>query len=191
MVDRPICVAPQLVPFLPTNPIVSTGGENAITAISSAPWGSALACLISYGYITMLGSEGLTSATENAILNANYIKERLQGHFNTLYTGEMGRAAHEMIIDCREFKEKGIEVVDIAKRLMDYGFHAPTVSFPVAGTQAMLTADAWNYPYTRKQAAFPLDYITENKFWPSVRRVNDAFGDRNLICSCTPIEDYI
>jgi len=233
----PICVAPQLVPFLPTNPIVKTGGENAITAISAAPWGSALACLISYGYITMLGAEGLTSATENAILNANYIKERLNGHFDTLYTGEMGRAAHEMIIDCRTFKEKGIEVVDIAKRLMDYGFHAPTVSFPVAGTmmieptesenlaeldrfcdaliairaeinevtkeetnnvlknaphtEAMLTADEWDFPYTRKQAAFPLDYIAENKFWPSVRRVNDAFGDRNLICSCNPIEDYM
>ncbi len=233
----PICVAPQLVPFLPTNPIVKTGGKNAITAISAAPWGSALACLISYGYITMLGAQGLTNATENAILNANYIKERLQGHFDTLYTGEMGRAAHEMIIDCRAFKEKGIEVVDIAKRLMDYGFHAPTVSFPVAGTmmiepteseslaeldrfcdalisirteineaskdltnnilknaphtQAMLTADEWDFPYSRKQAAFPLDYIAENKFWPSVRRVNDAYGDRNLICSCNPIEDYI
>ena len=233
----PICVAPQLVPFLPTNPLVATGGENAITAISSAPWGSALACLISYGYITMLGAKGLKESTENAILNANYIKERLQGHYNTLYTGEMNRAAHEMIIDCREFKQKGIEVVDIAKRLMDYGFHAPTVSFPVAGTmmieptesesiaeldrfcnamisireeiknttkedtnnplknaphtQEMLTADEWNLPYTRKQAAFPLDYISENKFWPSVRRVDDAFGDRNLICSCSPIENYI
>ena len=233
----PICVAPQLVPFLPTNPVVNTGGENAITAISAAPWGSALACLISYGYITMLGAKGLTQATSIAILNANYIKERLQGHYNTLYTGEMGRAAHEMIIDCREFKENGIEVVDIAKRLMDYGFHAPTVSFPVAGTimieptesesiaeldrfcdalisirteineaskenpnnvlknaphtQAMLTADEWDLPYTRKQAAFPLDYIADNKFWPSVRRVNDAYGDRNLICSCNPIEDYI
>lgn len=233
----PICVAPQLVPFLPTNPVIATGGENAITAISAAPWGSALACLISYGYITMLGADGLTNATENAILNANYIKERLKGHFSTLYTGEKGRAAHEMIIDCREFKENGIEVVDIAKRLMDYGFHAPTVSFPVAGTmmiepteseslaeldrfcdaliairaeinettkedtnnvlknaphtQALLTADDWNFPYTRKQAAFPLPYIAENKFWPSVRRVDDAYGDRNLICSCNPIEDYM
>ncbi|PWG06476.1 aminomethyl-transferring glycine dehydrogenase [Polaribacter aquimarinus] len=233
----PICVAPQLVPFLPTNPVVATGGENAITAISAAPWGSALACLISYGYITMLGFRGLTNATKNAILNANYIKERLQGHYDTLYTGEKGRAAHEMIIDCRNFKQKGIEVVDIAKRLMDYGFHAPTVSFPVGGTmmiepteseslaeldrfcdamisirkeieaatkeetnnplknsphtQAMLTADEWDLPYTRKQAAFPLDYIADNKFWPSVRRVDDAFGDRNLICSCNPIEDYM
>ncbi|WP_271405417.1 aminomethyl-transferring glycine dehydrogenase [Tenacibaculum soleae] len=233
----PICVAPQLVPFLPTNPLVATGGENAITAISAAPWGSALACLISYGYITMLGADGLTDSTQNAILNANYIKERLQGHYETLYSGEMNRAAHEMILDCRSFKENGIEVVDIAKRLMDYGFHAPTVSFPVAGTimveptesesvaeldrfcdamiairkeiasatkdnsnntlknaphtQEMLTADEWTLPYTRKQAAFPLDYIADNKFWPSVRRVDDAFGDRNLICSCNPIEDYI
>ena len=233
----PICVAPQLVPFLPSNPVISTGGNKAITAISAAPWGSALACLISYGYITMLGADGLTNATKNAILNANYMKERLQGHFTTLYTGEMGRAAHEMILDCRSFKQNGIEVVDIAKRLMDYGFHAPTVSFPVAGTimvepteseglteldrfcdalisirkeidaasqedtnnvlknaphtQEMLTADEWDLPYSRKQAAFPLDYITENKFWPSVRRVDDAYGDRNLICSCNPIEDYI
>ncbi|MGG8497181.1 aminomethyl-transferring glycine dehydrogenase [Tenacibaculum sp. TC6] len=233
----PICVAPQLVPFLPSNPVVSTGGNKAITAISAAPWGSALACLISYGYITMLGADGLTNATKNAILNANYMKERLQGHFTTLYTGEMGRAAHEMILDCRSFKQNGIEVVDIAKRLMDYGFHAPTVSFPVAGTimvepteseglteldrfcdalisirkeieaasqedtnnvlknaphtQEMLTADEWDLPYSRKQAAFPLDYIAENKFWPSVRRVDDAYGDRNLICSCNPIEDYM
>ena len=232
----PICVAPQLVPFLPTNPIIATGGDQAITAISAAPWGSALACLISYGYITMLGPDGLKNSTMNAILNANYIKERLNGHFETLYTGEMGRAAHEMIIDCRAYKKKGIEAADIAKRLMDYGFHAPTVSFPVAGTimieptesenlaeldrfcdalisirkeiaeattenpnnplknsphtQAMLTADEWDLPYSRKQAAFPLDYIAENKFWPTVRRVDDAFGDRNLICSCVGIEAY-
>ena len=233
----PICVAPQLVPFLPSNPMVNTGGEKAITAISAAPWGSALACLISYGYITMLGAKGLTDSTKMAILNANYIKERLDGYYPTLYTGEKGRAAHEMIIDCRDFKQNGIEVVDIAKRLMDYGFHAPTVSFPVGGTmmieptesesiaeldrfcdamisireeikkatkeddnnplknaphtQEMLTADAWEFPYTRKQAAFPLAYIAENKFWPTVRRVDDAFGDRNLICSCNPIEDYM
>jgi glycine dehydrogenase len=233
----PICVAPQLVPFLPSNPIIKTGGEHAITAISAAPWGSALACLISYGYITMLGSKGLTDATKMAILNANYIKERLEGYYPTLYTGEKGRAAHEMIIDCRDFKNNGIEVVDIAKRLMDYGFHAPTVSFPVSGTmmieptesesiaeldrfcdamisireeiknariedennplknaphtQEMLTADDWTFPYTRKQAAFPLAYIADNKFWPTVRRVDDAYGDRNLNCSCNPIEDYM
>jgi glycine dehydrogenase len=233
----PICVAPQLVPFLPSNPIIETGGEHAISAISAAPWGSALACLISYGYITMLGSKGLTDATKMAILNANYIKERLNGYYPTLYTGEKGRAAHEMIIDCRDFKQNGIEVVDIAKRLIDYGFHAPTVSFPVGGTmmieptesesiaeldrfcdamisireeirntsladdnnplknaphtQEMVTADDWPFPYTRKQAAFPLTYIAENKFWPTVRRVDDAYGDRNLNCSCNPIEDYM
>ncbi len=233
----PIRVAKHLVPFLPTNPIIPTGGTSAITAISAAPWGSALVCLISYGYITMLGAEGLTDSTKFAILNANYIKERLSGHYTTLYSGEMGRAAHEMIVECRPFKEKGIEVTDIAKRLMDYGFHAPTVSFPVAGTLmieptesenleeidrfcdamiairkeidnatsddknnvlknaphtlSMLTADQWNFPYSRHTAAFPLDFINENKFWPAVRRVDDAYGDRNLICSCAPIEAYM
>lgn len=233
----PICVAKQLVPFLPSNPVITTGGDQAITAISAAPWGSALACLISYGYITMLGVNGLKSATEFAILNANYIKERLNGHYDVLYTGERGRAAHEMIIDCRPFKANGIEVTDIAKRLMDYGFHAPTVSFPVAGTimiepteseskaeldrfcdalisirkeiaeadidnpnnvmknaphtLAMLTSDTWEFPYSREQAAYPLSYIAENKFWPTVRRVDDAYGDRNLICTCAPIEEYM
>ena len=233
----PICVAKQLVPFLPGNPLVKTGGEKAITAISAAPYGSALACLISYGYIKMLGSKGLTESTRIAILNANYIKHRLHGSFETLYSGERGRAAHEMIVDCRPFKANGIEVTDIAKRLMDYGFHAPTVSFPVAGTLMiepteseskdeidrfcdamlsikkeidgvtkedennilknaphtldMITANTWDFPYTREEAAFPLDYVRENKFWPSVRRVDDAYGDRNLICSCTPIEAFI
>ena len=185
----------------------------------------------------MLGAKGLKQATEVAILNANYIKERLEGYYPTLYTGENGRAAHEMIIDCRDFKANGIEVTDIAKRLMDYGFHAPTVSFPVAGTMmiepteseskvemdrfcdamlsirkeveeaskddpnnvlknaphtlAMLTSDEWLFPYSRQQAAFPLDYVASNKFWPTVRRVDEAFGDRNLICSCAPIETYM
>ena len=233
----PICVNEKLVPFLPTNPIIPTGGDQAISAISAAPFGSALVCLISYGYISMLGSEGVTNATKYAILNANYMKARLEDHYPVLYSGEMGRAAHEMILDCRAFKQQGVEVTDIAKRLMDYGFHAPTVSFPVAGTlmieptesedvaeldrfcdamiairkeiavataedhntvlhnaphtQAMLTADVWNFPYTREQAAFPLEYIAENKFWPSVRRVDDAYGDRNLVCSCAPIEAYM
>lgn len=233
----PVCVASQLVPFLPTNPIVKTGGEKGISAISAAPFGSPLVCLISYGYIRMLGVNGLKKATEYAILNANYIKERLKGHYEVLYSGEKGRAAHEMIVDCRPFKEKGIEVGDIAKRLMDYGFHAPTVSFPVAGTLMieptesenkesldrfcdamiairkeidqvskdrpdnllknaphtlrMVTDDTWEYPYTRKEAAFPLDYVAENKFWPAVRRVDDAYGDRNLICTCDPIEAYV
>jgi glycine dehydrogenase len=233
----PICVAKQLLPFLPSNPIIPTGGDQAITAISAAPWGSSLACLISYAYICLLGTKGLKASTEFAILNANYIKERLHGHFEVLYSGEKGRAAHEMIVDCRPFKEHGIEVTDIAKRLMDYGFHAPTVSFPVAGTMmieptesesmeeldrfcdamisirkeinasnkadennvlknsphtlAMITSDTWNFPYSRQEAAFPLSYLTENKFWPSIRRVDDAYGDRNLVCSCEPIESYM
>jgi glycine dehydrogenase len=233
----PICVASQLVPFLPSNPIIATGGDKAITAISAAPWGSSLACLISYAYISMLGVDGLKESTQFAILNANYIKERLHGHFEVLYAGESGRAAHEMIVDCRPFKENGIEVTDIAKRLMDYGFHAPTVSFPVAGTMmiepteseskeeldrfcdamiairkeidtstkenennvlknsphtlGMVTNDIWEFPYSRQQAAFPLSYVAENKFWPAVRRVDDAYGDRNLVCSCNPIEDYM
>lgn len=233
----PICVNEKLVPFLPTNPIIPVGGDQAITAISSAPYGSALVCLISYGYITMLGAEGLTNATKYAILNANYMKARLEAHYPVLYSGEMGRAAHEMILDCRAFEEKGIKVTDIAKRLMDYGFHAPTVSFPVAGTlmieptesedvaeldrfcEAMIairkeidashkdevnnilrnaphtltkvTANEWVYPYTREQAAYPLDYIAENKFWPTVRRIDEAYGDRNLVCSCAPIEAYM
>jgi glycine dehydrogenase len=232
----PICVAPQLAPYLPGNPIIPTGGSEAITAISAAPFGSALACLISYAYIRMLGSKGLTDSTRYAILNANYIKERLESSYPVLYTGEKGRAAHELIIDCRPFKEKGIEVTDIAKRLMDYGFHAPTVSFPVAGTMmieptesegleeidrfceamlaikdeidhcdaddpvnvlknaphtlAMLTTDKWEFPYSRRQAAYPLPFVEESKFWPSVRRADEAFGDRNLICSCAPIEAY-
>ncbi len=232
----PICVASQLAPFLPGNPVIQSGGSQAITAISAAPFGSALACLISYSYIRMLGEEGLTQSTRIAILNANYIKERLQDSYPILYTGEQGRAAHELIIDCRDFKEKGIEVSDIAKRLMDYGFHAPTVSFPVAGTMmiepteseslaeidrfceamlaikdeidhaqieepnnvlknaphtlAMITADQWNYPYSRRQAAYPLPFVENNKFWPTVRRADEAYGDRNLICTCAPMEAY-
>lgn len=233
----PICVNEKLAPFLPSNPLVDVGGSQAITAISGAPYGSALVCLISYGYICMLGSEGITDATKYAILNANYIKARLEEHYPILYVGEKGRAAHEMILDCRTFKAKGIEVTDIAKRLMDYGFHAPTVSFPVAGTLmveptesedvaeldrfcdamisirkeieevsieepnnvlknaphtlAMLTTDNWVLPYTREKAAYPLDYVAENKFWPSVRRIDETYGDRNLVCSCAPIEAYM
>ncbi|MBT8235796.1 MAG: aminomethyl-transferring glycine dehydrogenase [Bacteroidia bacterium] len=230
----PICVAPQLVPYLPGNAIIETGGEYAITGISAAPWGSALACLISYGYIKMLGADGLKRSTEIAILNTNYLKERLGQHYEILYTGEQGRAAHEMIVDCRPFKAFNIEVTDIAKRLMDYGFHAPTVSFPVAGTimiepteseslaeldrfcEAMLSiykeitsdtheegssvlknaphtldiicADEWTFSYSREMAAFPLEFVRDAKFWPSVRRVDDAYGDRNLMCTCPPIE---
>ena len=232
----PICVAEHLSSFLPQHPLVSTGGSNSKDTISAAPWGSALACLISYGYIEMLGSRGLTRATEMAILNANYISKRLAGAYDILYAVERGRTAHELIIDCRPFKKLNIEVVDIAKRLMDYGFHSPTVSFPVAGTMMieptesenleeidrfcdamisirmeinsgdensiallknaphtleMVTSDQWDFPYTRQKAAYPLSFVMDNKLWPSVRRVDEAFGDRNLVCSCNSIEDYV
>ena len=230
----PICVAKHLSEFLPGNPIIKVGGKNSISAISSAPYGSSLACIISYAYIKLLGGEGLRKATEIAILNANYIKKRLDGRFKILYKGEInGRNAHELIIDCREYRTNGIEVNDIAKRLMDYGFHAPTVSFPVSGTMMieptesenlkeidrfcdalisikkeitkntilllknaphtlkMVTSNKWNFPYTRTEAAFPLPYLFKNKFWPSVRRVDEAHGDRNLVCSCIETTDYI
>ena len=235
----PICVNDKLKPFLPGHPLVRTGGEHAITAVSSAPWGSASILAISYAYIAMMGSEGLTNATKLAILNANYVKERLSGGYKILYTGANGRCAHEMIVDCREFKKAGIEVVDIAKRLMDYGFHAPTVSFPVAGTlmieptesetkdeldrfcdalleirneikevesgiadkednvlknaphtAAVITADEWKHAYSRQRAAYPLPYVKDAKFWPTVSRIDDAYGDRNLMCSCLPIEAF-
>lgn len=238
----PIGVAEHLADFLPGHPLVKTGGKNRISAISAAPYGSGLILIISYGYIKMLGEPGLRKSTEFAILNTNYMKRKLrQGGFEVLYANSKDRVAHEMIIDCRPFKKNaGIEITDIAKRLMDYGYHAPTVSFPVAGTimieptesesmeeldrfcQALLsireeireiengtadqennplknaphtlnllTADEWSLPYSRQKASFPLEYLQENKFWPSVRRVDDAFGDRNLICTCEPIESYL
>ena len=236
----PIGVVEHLKPFLPSNPVIPTGGEQAISAISAAPWGSSLVLCISYAYIKMLGEEGLTKSTEVAILNANYIKEELKDDYNILYTNPNNMVAHEMILDCRTFKDVGIEVTDIAKRLMDYGFHAPTVSFPVAGTLMvepteseskqeldkfiaamksirneinaiasgqsdeknnvlknaphtinLIAKDIWERPYSRQEAAFPLEYINSNKFWPSVSRVDDAFGDRNLVCSCDSIESYI
>ncbi|MEY4930415.1 MAG: hypothetical protein RI909_1139 [Bacteroidota bacterium] len=235
----PICVNDKLKPFLPGHAVVKTGGEHAITAVSAAPWGSASILVISYAYIAMMGGEGLTNATKMAIFNANYIKERLKGNYKILYTGTKGRCAHEMIVDCRDFKKSGVEVEDIAKRLMDYGFHAPTVSFPVAGTlmieptesepkaemdrfvdalleirneireveegkadkennvlkhaphtASIITADAWTRPYSRQKAAYPLSFVKETKFWPSVSRVDNAYGDRNLVCSCLPIEEY-
>jgi glycine dehydrogenase len=235
----PICVNDKLKPFLPGHPVVKTGGEHAITAVSAAPFGSASILAIPYAYIAMMGGEGLTDATKLAILNANYIKDRLKAHYPILYTGTHGRCAHEMIVDCREFKKAGIEVEDIAKRLMDYGFHAPTVSFPVAGTimieptesetkeeldrfcdalieirkeireveegkadkvrnvlknaphtAAVITADEWSMPYSRQQAAYPLPYVREAKFWPTVSRIDNAYGDRNLVCSCLPMEEY-
>jgi glycine dehydrogenase len=231
----PICVAEHLKDFLPSNPVIPTGGKDHIKAISSAPWGSSLVCLISYGYIRMLGRTGIKKSTELAIVNANYMKTKLEKNFTILYSGENGRSAHEFIIDCREFKKYGIEVIDIAKRLIDYGFHAPTVSFPVPGTMMieptesenlteldrfcdalnsiyleitsndesdremlknsphtlkMITSSNWDYNYSREDASFPKGYLKSNKFWPSVRRVDEAFGDRNLICSCPPIDSY-
>lgn len=235
----PICVNDKLKPFLPGHAVVKTGGAEAIPAVSAAPWGSASILAISYAYISMMGGEGLTNATKLAILSANYIKERLNGHYKILYTGTNGRCAHEMIVDCRDFKKAGIEVEDIAKRLMDFGFHAPTVSFPVAGTimieptesepkaeldrfvealieirneireveegkfsrednvlknaphtAAVITADEWAHSYSRQKAAYPLPFVREAKFWPSVSRVDNAYGDRNLVCSCLPVDDY-
>ena len=235
----PICVNDKLKPFLPGHAVVKTGGDKAIHAVSAAPWGSASILTISYAYISMMGSEGLTNATKMAIFNANYIKEKLSGHYKILYTGTHGRCAHEMIVDCRDFKKSGIEVEDMAKRLMDYGFHAPTVSFPVAGTlmieptesepkeeldrfcdalieirneireveegkvdkennvlkhaphtAAIITADKWDRPYSRQKAAYPLAFVKEAKFWPAVSRIDNAYGDRNLMCSCLPIESY-
>lgn len=234
----PIGVASHLAPYLPGNPGIHSD-DQLLDAISAAPYGSASILPISYAYIAMMGSEGLTQATKVAILNTNYLKTRLKDHYPVLYTGKHGRSAHEMIIDCREFKKSGIEVVDIAKRLMDYGFHAPTVSFPVAGTMmiepteseskaeldrfcdaliqireeireieneqadprnnvlknaphtlAVATGDEWDYPYSREKAIFPLSFVRENKFWPSVSRIDDAYGDRNLSCSCLPVEAY-
>ena len=235
----PVCANEALAPFLPGHAEVQTGGSYAIHAVSAAPWGSASILAISYAYIAMMGAEGLTDATRIAILNANYIKSRLEGHYPTLYAGANGRCAHEMIIDCRSFKKAGIEVEDIAKRLMDYGFHAPTVSFPVPGTlmieptesetreeldrfcdamveirneireveegladrernvlknaphtAAAVTADEWDMPYSRSRAAYPLPFVTESKYWPPIGRIDNAYGDRNLVCSCIPVDAY-
>jgi glycine dehydrogenase len=236
----PIGVAAHLAPYLPGHPLVKTGGARAIHAMSAAPWGSASILLISYAYMKMLGRDGMTDATRYAILNANYIKSRLQQYYPVLYTRNNGRVAHEMIFDLRPLKQaSGVEEGDVAKRLMDYGFHAPTVSFPVPGTlmvepteseskdeldrfcdamiairgeiQAIVdgkadpkdnvlknaphTAEAiaasdWSHPYTREQAAFPLPFVRAHKHWPSVGRIDNPYGDRNLICSCPPIEQY-
>lgn len=236
----PIGVAEHLVPFLPSHSVVKMGGEKGVTAISAAPWGSASILTISYAYIRMMGGNGLTDATKYAILNANYLKDRLKDHYEILYTGKTGRSAHEFIVDLRPFKQSaGIESVDVAKRLMDYGFHAPTMSFPVPGTlmieptesesieeldrfceamisirkeiqeiedgkadkednvlknaphtQRVMVADEWTRSYSREKGAFPLEDLKFNKFWPSVSRVDDAYGDRNLVCSCIPMEAY-
>jgi glycine dehydrogenase len=236
----PICARRHLAPYLPGHPVVKTGGEKSIPAVASAPWGSASILLVSYAYIRMLGRDGVTDATKYAILNANYIKSRLEKIYDVLYTGSRGRVAHEFILDLRRFKrDAGIEVEDVAKRLMDYGFHAPTVSWPVAGTMmiepteseakdeldrfcdaliaigeevrnisegnadrednvlknAPHTAgeaanDNWSHPYTRKEAVFPLPFVGETKFWPPVGRINNPYGDRNLVCTCPGVEDY-
>ena len=237
----PIGVAKHLVEFLPSHPVIKIGGEKSISAVSAAPYGSSLILLISYGYIKMLGADGLTEATKTAILNANYMKEVLKDHYKILYTGKNGRCAHEMILDCNEFKmSSGVEVADMAKRLMDFGYHAPTVAFPVANTlmveptesenkaeldrfcEAMIAirkeiqeiadgkfdktdnviknaphtaklviSDNWNKSYNREKAAYPLKWVKANKFWPSVARVDNAYGDRNIVCSCLPIEAYM
>ena len=237
----PISVASHLAPFLPTHVFSDLGNKKGITAVSSAPWGSADILIISYSYIKMMGNEGLSNATKFAILNANYIKSKLDKYYPVLYSNKKGRVAHELIFDMRNFKTTAhIEVEDIAKRLMDYGYHAPTVSFPVAGTlmiepteseskkeldqfcEALISireeigdietgasdiqdnplknsphtvetivSDEWNHLYSRKKAAFPTDWTRQNKFWPSVGRINNAYGDRNLVCSCDPISDYI
>jgi glycine dehydrogenase len=235
----PIGVAAHLAPFLPTHSVVKVGGVQGIHAVSAAPYGSALILLISYGYIKMMGGSGLTEATKLAILNANYIKESLKDHYATLYSGAQGRCAHEMILDCRHFKPHGVEVADIAKRLMDFGFHAPTTSFPVVDTlmvepteseskaeldrfcaamiairgeiedvlsgkvdkkdsilkhaphtaQAAVASD-WSHSYSREQAVYPLDWVRAAKFWPSVARVDNVYGDKNLICACPPVASY-
>lgn len=236
----PIGVAKHLKAFLPGHKLVKTGGETAISAVSAAPYGSASILPITYGYIKLLGGEGLTQATKLAILNANYLKTKLEGHYKVLYTGNNGRVAHEMILDCNEFtKTADLQVIDLAKRLMDYGFHAPTVAFPVHGTLmveptesepleelnrfvdamigirkeideivegkadrqvnvikkaphtlCMVANDRWEFPYSREKAAFPVECDKTDKYWPSVTRIDDAFGDRNLVCSCAPVSAY-
>jgi glycine dehydrogenase len=229
----PIAVAAHLAPFLPGDPLDAEAG-----AVAAAPWGSASILPISWMYIAMMGADGVKKATEIAILNANYMAARLAPHYPVLYTGRSGRVAHEFIVDCRPFKASGVEVEDIAKRLMDYGFHAPTVSFPVPGTMMIeptesepraeldrfcdalisirqeiraveegrmraadsplkhaphtahaVTADSWDRPYTRAQAAFPAPWVRERKFWPAVARIDQVYGDRNLVCTCPPVTE--
>jgi glycine dehydrogenase len=236
----PICCNDKLAPYLPGHPVHSVGGEKAITAVSAAPWGSASILVISWAYIAMLGARGVKRASEVAVLNANYMAKRLEEHFHVLYRGDSGLVAHEFIVDLRPLKKAtGITEEDVAKRLMDYGFHAPTVSFPVPGTlmieptesepkdeldrmcdalisiraeieqvelgladpednalknaphtAEMVTADAWNHAYPRSQAAYPAPWTRAHKFWPPVRRIDNAYGDRNLMCACPPVEEY-
>jgi len=234
----PICVAKHLAEFLPTHPLAKIGGNKGIPAVSAAPWGSASILTIPHAYGNLLGAEGLTHSSKIAILNANYLAAKLKDRFGLVYHGETGFVAHELILECRQFKKSGnITEADIAKRLMDYGFHAPTLSFPVHGTlmiepteseskeeldrfvQVMLsiydeienaakhtgsddnvlknaphcleelTSDEWSHPYSRKEAAFPVPWLYEKKYWTPVSRVDDAYGDRNLICTCGILED--
>jgi len=235
----PICVAKHLAPFLAGHPVIKSGGEKAIGPVSAAPWGSASILPISWTYIHLMGSSGLKKATQVAILNANYMVKRLEPYYSILFRGMNGMCAHEFIVDLRPFKAGGVEAEDVAKRLMDFSFHAPTLSFPVAGTlmiepteseskaeldklcdalihirkeiedvvtgkipknnnplkgaphtQDMVINSTWDRPYTREQAAFPLPYLKGNKFWPTVGRIDNVYGDRNLVCSCPPIESY-
>jgi glycine dehydrogenase len=239
----PIAVAKHLAPYLPGHPVVKVGGAKAISAVAAAPWGSASILLISYGYMRMLGAEGMADATRVAILNANYNKVRLHDHYDVLYANHNGRVAHELIFDLRPFKHAAgasVDEQDVAKRLMDYGFHAPTVSFPVPGTMMIeptesegqdeldrfcdalirihdeiaavvegrvdakdnvlknaphpagaVCADEWPHPYSREQAAYPLPFVRANKIWPAVARIDNPYGDRNLICACPPMEEYV
>jgi glycine dehydrogenase len=235
----PIAVAAHLALYLPGHPLVRTGGDRAIHPVSAAPWGSASILLISYAYIRLLGADGLTRATQFAILNANYVKARLEPYYPVLYARDTGRVAHELIFDLRGFKQAGVDEMDVAKRLIDYGFHAPTVSFPVAGTlmveptesedkaeldrfcdamiqirreiedvatgkadpkdnvlknaphtAAAVTASEWAHPYSREEAAFPLPFVRATKFWPSVGRIDNPYGDRNLFCSCPAVDAF-
>lgn len=236
----PIGVARHLAPYLPGHPVAGLGTRESIGPVSAAPYGSASILPISWVYIALMGRDGLKKATQVAILNANYMAKRLEKHYSIVYTGATGHVAHEFILDLRPFKEtSGVEAMDVAKRLMDYGFHAPTVSFPVAGTlmveptesegkaeldrfcdaliairgeiqaivdggqprtnnllknaphtAATVTATEWNRPYTREQAAFPTAWVRANKFWPSVSRIDEAYGDRHLICTCPPMDSY-
>ena len=236
----PIGVAPHLTPFLPGHPVTNLGGKDSIGPIAAAPYGSPSILTVSWIYIALMGGDGLTKATQVAILNANYMAKRLEKHFPIVYTGKNGFVAHEFILDLRPFKEStGVEAMDVAKRLMDFGFHAPTVSWPVPGTlmiepteseskaeldrfcEAMIairgeiqeivegrvprdnnvlknaphtaevvTATQWNRPYSREQAAFPAPWVRERKFWPAVSRIDDAYGDRHLVCTCPPLDSY-
>ncbi len=236
----PICVAEHLTPYLPGHPVIDPGNGRQSSSVSASPWGSASILLVSYAYIKLLGKTGVTEATEYAILNANYLKSKLEGYYDVLYSGSHGRVAHEFILDLRRFKRDcGVDVEDVAKRLMDYGFHAPTVSWPVAGTMMIEPTESeakdeldrfcdalisiykeieeinegasdpldnvlknaphtakealiedWKHPYSRKKALYPLPYVEEHKFWPPVGRINNPYGDRNLVCSCPPIESY-